>query len=135
MTVETTPDAPGVGAEAPFRPSARGWVARRVVMALLGALVLVLPALRDPSDVRLFAQAVIYGIIGLSLNVLLGYIGQISLGHQAFVGIGAFTSAYMVSVQHQPFALAVAVAMAVGAAPGAACSGACRCESPACTSR
>ena len=59
-------------------------------------------------------EAVIFGIIGLSLNVLLGYVGQISLGHQAFVGIGAFTSAYMVSEQSQSFWLGVAVAVAIG---------------------
>src|SRR5437879_1530967 len=38
----------------------------------------------------------IYGIIGLSFNVITGYAGQISLGHQAFVGIGAFAAAYVV---------------------------------------
>ena len=59
-------------------------------------------------------EAVIFGIIGLSLNVLLGYVGQISLGHQAFVGIGAFTAAYVVSEQSQSFWVAVAVAVAVG---------------------
>jgi branched-chain amino acid transport system permease protein len=119
MSVDTEPGTAMVDTEAPFRPSPGGWAGRGLVMALLAAVVLVLPLLRDPSDVRLFAQAVIYAIIGLSLNVLLGYTGQISLGHQAFVGVGAFTSAYMVSVQHQPFALAVGVAMAVGAAQAA----------------
>jgi branched-chain amino acid transport system permease protein len=48
--------------------------------------------------------------------VLIGYTGQISLGHQAFVGIGAFTSAYMVSQADQPFWIAVVIAMVVGAA-------------------
>src|SRR5207248_9601396 len=55
-----------------------------------------------------------YAIIGLSLNVLLGYTGQISLGHQAFVGIGAFTAAYMVSKQGQPFVAGIGMAMIVG---------------------
>lgn len=95
-------------------PTAGGWAARGVVWAVLAAVVLVVPALREPTDVRLYAGAVIFAIIGLSLNVLLGYTGQISLGHQAFVGVGAFTSAYVVSKQGQPFFLAVAVAMAVG---------------------
>jgi branched-chain amino acid transport system permease protein len=97
-----------------FKPSPAGWTARGVVMALIAMLVLVVPLMRDLSEVRIYALAVIYAIIGLSLNVLLGYTGQISLGHQAFVGIGAFASAYMVSVQQQPFFLAVAVAMAIG---------------------
>ena len=99
----------------PFTPSTGGWAARGVVMALIAALVLLFPLTRDLSDLRLYGLAVIYAIIGLSLNVLLGYTGQISLGHQAFVGIGAFASAYMVSVQGQPFFIAVFVAMAIGA--------------------
>ncbi|MGH2692417.1 MAG: branched-chain amino acid ABC transporter permease, partial [Actinomycetota bacterium] len=40
--------------------------------------------------------AAIYAIIGLSINIITGHAGQISLGHQAFVGIGAFMSAYVV---------------------------------------
>jgi branched-chain amino acid transport system permease protein len=35
----------------------------------------------------------IYVILALSLNIITGYAGQISLGHAAFMGIGAYTSA------------------------------------------
>ncbi|HUR02636.1 MAG TPA: branched-chain amino acid ABC transporter permease, partial [Nonomuraea sp.] len=125
-TTTTTAAAPATVDEqraARFRPSPAGWVGRGAVLAALAAVVLIVPALRDPSDVRLFAQAVIYAVIGLSLNVLLGYTGQISLGHQAFVGVGAFTSAYMVTVQAQPFFLAVLVAMIVGAVQAAILGG------------
>lgn len=100
--------------EPPFRPSLIGWFFRLAFAFMLAALVLVLPLTRPLSDVRLFSQAAIFAIIGLSLNVLLGYTGQISLGHQAFVGIGSFTSAYLVTVQQLPFAAALVVAMAVG---------------------
>jgi branched-chain amino acid transport system permease protein len=98
-----------------FRPAPGGWIARGVVYALAAFVVVVVPAMREGFEVNIFTQAVVFAIIGLSLNVLLGYVGQISLGHQAFVGIGAFTSAYMVSVQGQSFFVAVAVAMVVGA--------------------
>jgi len=37
----------------------------------------------------------IYVILALSLNVITGYAGQISLGHAAFMGIGAYTSALL----------------------------------------
>jgi branched-chain amino acid transport system permease protein len=43
------------------------------------------------------ALAVIFAVIGLSVNVITGHAGQISLGHQAFVGIGAFMSAFIVA--------------------------------------
>jgi branched-chain amino acid transport system permease protein len=98
-----------------FRPSLLGWLARAAVWAAIAYVVLIFPAGRAGFELQRFSQAVIYGIIGLSLNVLLGYVGQISLGHQAFVGIGAFASAYMVTEQNQPFWVAIAVAAAVGA--------------------
>jgi branched-chain amino acid transport system permease protein len=98
----------------PFRPGPTGWAARGAVMAAIAAVVLFLPSVRGSVEVHIYTQAAIYAIIGLSLNVLLGYTGQISLGHQAFVGIGAFTSAYMVSVQRQPFVAAVGMAIVIG---------------------
>jgi branched-chain amino acid transport system permease protein len=97
-----------------FRPTRDGWIARGVVLAALLALVIGFPASQAPADVTLFTQAVTYAIIGLSLNVLIGYTGQISLGHQAFVGIGAFVSAYMVSQAKAPFLIAVIAAMVIG---------------------
>ena len=39
--------------------------------------------------------AAIYVIVGLSINVILGYVGQLSLGHQGFVGAGALFAAYI----------------------------------------
>lgn len=99
---------------ADFSPSVLGWVPRGIVWLAIAWLVLVFPLSRAGFEVQQYSQAVIYGIIGLSLNVLLGYVGQISLGHQAFVGIGAFAAAYIVSVQNLPFWVAIAAAVAVG---------------------
>lgn len=95
-------------------PSPVGWLARGIVWLALAWLVLVFPLGRQAFEVQQYSEAVIFGIIGLSLNVLLGYVGQISLGHQAFVGIGAFAAAYVVSEQSQSFWLGVAVAVAIG---------------------
>jgi len=97
------------------RLSTTGWIARGAVVGGLAALVLVFPLSRSGIEVNIFTEAAIYAIVGLSLNVLLGYAGQISLGHQAFVGIGAFTSAYMTSVHEQNFVAALGVTMVVGA--------------------
>jgi len=43
-----------------------------------------------------FTQVLIYAIALLGLNLLTGYNGQFSLGHGAFYGIGAYTSAVMI---------------------------------------
>ena len=97
-----------------FTPSPGGWIARGALYAFVALMVVVFPSMRPGFEVNIYTQAVVFAIIGLSLNVLIGYTGQISLGHQAFVGIGAFTSAYIVSVQGQSFFVAVAVSMVVG---------------------
>jgi branched-chain amino acid transport system permease protein len=50
-------------------------------------------------------------IIGaLSLNLILGFCGQISLGHAAFIGVGAYTSAILTK-SGVPFAAAVVAGM------------------------
>jgi branched-chain amino acid transport system permease protein len=100
----------------PFRPSVAGWAGRGIVWLAVAWLVLVFPLSRPATDLTQYTTAVCYGIVALSLNVLLGYVGQISLGHQAFVGIGAFTSAYMVTVQGQSYWVAVFTSAAIGGA-------------------
>ncbi len=105
---------------APFRPTPGGLVGRGVVWLGLAWVALCLPGnvlspvMVSTTEARGASEAVVFAIIGLSLNVLIGYAGQISLGHQAFVGIGAFTSAYVVTELEQEFWLGVAVAAAVG---------------------
>jgi branched-chain amino acid transport system permease protein len=97
-----------------FQPTPAGWAARVAVLAGVAGLVVIFPLSQPGSDVQLFSKAVVYAIIGLSLNVLIGYTGQISLGHQAFVGIGSFVSAYMASQAEAPFLVAVIIAMTLG---------------------
>ena len=103
-----------------WRPSRPGWFARGLAWALIAWVVLAYPVnFLSPfdvgvADVDVASMAVIFAIGGLSLNVLLGYAGQISLGHQAFVGIGAFTSAYIVTNLELSFWLAVGVAAVLG---------------------
>jgi branched-chain amino acid transport system permease protein len=61
----------------------------------LGAL-LILPLIwRDPHFHHLMVLAGIYAILALGLSLFLGYAGQISLGHAAFFGIGAYTTAIL----------------------------------------
>ena len=79
------------------RLSRAGIAARAVVAVLIAATVLLLPLPLDNVWRSRMALAVIFAVIGLSVNVITGHAGQISLGHQAFVGIGAFMSAYIVA--------------------------------------
>jgi len=67
----------------------------------------------------------IYAILAHSLNIITGHAGQISLGHAAFFGIGAYTSALLYSEAGLPFwvdvPLAALVAGVVGALLGIPC--------------
>src|SRR5918996_49801 len=79
-----------------FRPGRSGVAARVVAASALTAAVLSLPLLLESTQDLWLGLAAIYAIIGLSVNIVTGHAGQISLGHQAFVGIGAFMAAFVV---------------------------------------
>ena len=50
----------------------------------------------------------IYGIVGVSIVVLTGWAGQVSLGQFAFVAIGALTGGAVINSLHFPFVVAIA---------------------------
>lgn len=47
--------------------------------------------------------SLIYSVVSLSLNFVTGYVGQTSLGHAAFFGLGGYISALTTSVLHFPY--------------------------------
>ena len=59
----------------------------------------------------------IYGIIGLGLMLLAGYTGQFSMGHAAFVGVGAYAQAFLTNAG-LPFPLAMLCAAVLAALVG-----------------
>ena len=63
-------------------------------------------------------QIAIFGIGALGLNILVGFTGQISLGHAAFFGFGAFASAYFSNKFGVPVALSIPLAGLVTALVG-----------------
>jgi branched-chain amino acid transport system permease protein len=87
--------------------------------AVLAALALLtLPSwLTSPYYLHVAIMAGIFTILALSLNLLLGYTGQLSLGHAAFFGIGAYTSALLALKLEWPFWVGLpAAALAAGLA-------------------
>lgn len=98
MATATMPAA-AAGTEARWRPDTRGWVIRGVVMALLIAFLIFRLISFKPIWADYMSLAAIYAIIGLSLNIVLGYTGQVSLGHHAFVGFAAFVAAHHLTVR------------------------------------
>jgi len=62
------------------------------VLCLLGSLVYPL-VVRDAYFMHMAILIGIYTLLAISINLLLGYTGQLSLGHAAFFGVGAYASA------------------------------------------
>jgi branched-chain amino acid transport system permease protein len=102
--------------------SVTGWLARGAAALPVLAVVFLLPYHSgDWTNNAIFAA--IYAMVGLSMNVLVGYTGQISLGQQAFLGIGALTAANVVHTgtnSPDPFVFAWGMVAAVGVSAGAA---------------
>jgi branched-chain amino acid transport system permease protein len=64
------------------------------VVAAVAALVAVLPlVLPSPFYFRIAALVFIFALAVLGLNLLMGFAGQVSLGHAGFFGIGAYAVA------------------------------------------
>lgn len=66
------------------------------LLAALGAACLVLPQLvTDPFALDIFIRILLFSFIGVAWNLMGGYAKQLSLGHAAFFGLGAYTSTIM----------------------------------------
>jgi branched-chain amino acid transport system permease protein len=92
---------------------------RRLALAALALLLLTVPLwIANPYHLHVLIMAGIFTILALSLNLLLGYTGQLSLGHAAFFGIGAYTSALLTLRAEWSFWPALAAAAALAGASG-----------------
>ena len=60
------------------------------------ALIILIPQRTGEFRLGQFTYVAIYFVALLGLNILLGYNGQISLGHGAFMGIGGYTAAILI---------------------------------------
>ncbi|HEX4538626.1 MAG TPA: ATP-binding cassette domain-containing protein [Acidimicrobiales bacterium] len=101
---------PAALARLPEVRSARvfGWLALAVV-------ALVVPLALSQARLTLATYIAIYGILAVSLVVLTGWAGQISLGQFAFAGVGAAATATLLVHAHADFFVALLVAAMVGA--------------------
>jgi branched-chain amino acid transport system permease protein len=108
--------SPAPAPASPWQPSPGGRLSRILVGTALLIGVFVVPAVLEfPFQQDYVALAAIYACVALSVNVLTGYLGQLSLGHQAFFGIGAFVSANVVTNLKLPFVVGLVAAGLTGA--------------------
>jgi len=63
------------------------------IVLLLAAIVLTLPLVSSTFHLRIAALVFIFALAVVGLNLLMGFAGQVSLGHAGFFGIGAYAVA------------------------------------------
>jgi branched-chain amino acid transport system permease protein len=97
----------------------RGFAARTTILGIVTTVVVVLGLSMTNYHVGLGARVAIFFIAILGLNILVGYTGQISIGHGAFMAIGGYATAIMSNYHHTnlilllPFSFVVAFACGV----------------------
>jgi branched-chain amino acid transport system permease protein len=90
-------------------------VVRWILAALLVALLVLIPIVLPGNRIELVTVIAVYGLIGLSLVVLTGWAGQVSLGQMAFVGFGSALAGTMAARWHVDTSLILLASGALGA--------------------
>ncbi|NUT40485.1 MAG: branched-chain amino acid ABC transporter permease [Thermoactinospora sp.] len=97
-----------VGHEAGDRRPAWPW--RRTSLALLAAAAVALPFTLPPYRLFQLTLVLVYTVALLGLDLVVGRSGRLSLGHGAFFGVGAYTSAVLIAQFGVPYPLTLPVA-------------------------
>jgi branched-chain amino acid transport system permease protein len=94
---------------------------RTIALVAAGCILLptvtaeAMPSLLPDSTALTLSIGVALAVAALSLNLLLGYAGQLSLGHAALLGVGAFSASVAVDRWELPMPLGWALASTAGA--------------------
>jgi len=97
------------------RSAALYWTGFCVILALLAVAPLVLPAFWR----RFVTEILIWGLLAMSSDILIGYTGMVSFGHSAFFGLGMYGAAAALMVV-KPANLWLALVLGLAAAAGVA---------------
>ncbi|MFC1823972.1 branched-chain amino acid ABC transporter permease [Thermodesulfobacteriota bacterium] len=82
---------------------------KRYLLVIFILALFLLPWMLKLSTYIIFVLSLIfvYSIVTVGLNILMGYTGQVSLGHAAFMAIGAYSLVNLISKAGLPFVLAL----------------------------
>jgi branched-chain amino acid transport system permease protein len=93
-------------------------IVRMVIGVVMAAAALYAPFYFEPTMNRVLSQAIYLAIAAQGLNLLTGFNGQVSIGHGAFYGVGAFTSALLVTDHGWNYESTIVVAALLSAVVG-----------------
>jgi len=79
---------------------------RITLLTLIGAslVLLILPPFASSYVVELLTQMLIWSIVAMSLDILMGYTGMPSFGHATYMGLSAYSTAILITRYHGSFA-------------------------------
>ena len=66
-----------------------------ISLAILGALLLAFPAVAGPYALSVATLILYFAYTGQAWNVMMGFAGQLSLGHALYVGVGEIGRAHV----------------------------------------
>lgn len=89
---------------------------RRITLVTLVVFAVAVSLATGSATNGTLTLVVIGAIVGVSLTVLMGYTGQISLGHWSLVGVGAFAAANLHGRLGVPFLVTVPLVVVIGMA-------------------
>lgn len=85
---------------------------RKLLIAVVIFIVAAaLPAIVSEFWVHVLTEILIHGLFALSFNLIFGYMGQLTFGHAAYYGIGAYTSGLLVVKANMPLYVCLPAAM------------------------
>ncbi len=93
---------------------------RIVVGIVAAALLLYAPYYFQAPENKLLSQAIYFAVAAMGLNLLTGFNGQVSIGHGALFGVGAFTTAILMDSYGLSFEATIPLAALTAAAVGVA---------------
>ena len=99
------------------RRQSRGWMLPG--LGILLAVLILLPPILPPYVTILITQSLIFAIVAMSLDILIGYTGLGALGHAAFFAIGAYTTAILVTKHQAPLSSTLLWSIVSGAGSSA----------------
>lgn len=98
-------------------PALPAWV-RAVGAVIALAVIAVLPVVESDATLGMFSMCGVFALVAISLTLLNGKAGQFSMALPAFMGAGAYATAYFGADKQFPFVAYAVIAIAIGAALG-----------------
>ncbi len=94
-------------------------LARFMLVVLLACFLIALPFYVNNYIQFILNTIIVYCLVSLGFNIVIGYLGQLAFANAAFFGIGAYAAGLLMIHFNVPFAVALAAAALAGAFAGA----------------